>query len=973
MSESTPTIPGLIKKYPVFEPNQVLTSRIMNELRDYLDGQNDMSRSHLIGQGILFGFEIRTNAAKETIHLRPGIGITSSGLMVNITEKIGPLKRYRSFGDDETGYGPFFKGENIIDLWELLPDDAEWQDERTLDSIFLANKVLIIYLDEKLHDLRSCLTVDCNDRGQELRFHLRLLLANRDDLKLRNDKLPVVFPQEDPLPPMFAPHVRVVPADIPKLAQIYESACGDKFLEVLETALIAAHNTYAKILPGDMRGENPFAYAGDNFKLKKNGLIPSHLQYFYAYIRDFCKAYMEFRDAAMDVCRQGPVFNGSFSRHLLAGEVTGNHVYPLRHHFQAATTNRNPTELKQLKFLYQKLVKMLDAFKIPKKGKASERIRITPDRELGEPLSERSIPYYLLPSRGPKPKLHDIWNPKKALKGRAKEVYSWWAKEYSDLPHVLDPLRYRTDGFPFFRIEGHIGLPLNDVLDQLDTLKKTYRLPIQILNRSVSSDNDSRGNNNDTVTVSSGPGLSSEFGYHDLQEEYIIFRNQIMGFLENLGNFAELQLEEYDGPYPYDYQELDEIYTRLRIKTRVHDGETVYGLDHYLKPHIDEFADGFEGFCRTYKLAIQETIDYIIEVSDDPGGLIKHLFRDLATIRMNNRQRWINGIFKTIYNIIDALFFRKFFRLYYGYLRRKAYLDLLSNDTPDQGISVSTQNTPGELTLEHQGGAPAGGSFVLLHELSDDNVPIVSGDLTVLLETGAQGTTIITGGSLPVPIHDPPGFNAQLKIKPFARPDYAIGQYVDPSAQNPDPLIIDVISNDYLRFSSGVEITQATVESGVDEQGNSVNPGTVNFTADNKLQYYIRPGFVGICRIRYEIRDIDHHDLKDDALVTVFIHPYPYKIELSTDEVIETAEPDKPIARILITGGDGRAQHSHSVWVKEPISLDVSGEELILKRSIQNEGLDALSFRITTQIKVGNQFITNIKKWFTLKVVEEPE
>ena len=57
----------ILNTYPVFERNQVLTSTQLNNLVNYLDQQNRLTRARLIGMGIVCGLEIDYNKSENTI------------------------------------------------------------------------------------------------------------------------------------------------------------------------------------------------------------------------------------------------------------------------------------------------------------------------------------------------------------------------------------------------------------------------------------------------------------------------------------------------------------------------------------------------------------------------------------------------------------------------------------------------------------------------------------------------------------------------------------------------------------------------------------------------------------------------------------------------------------------------------------------------------------------------------------------
>ena len=74
--------------YPVFEDNQVLSSANLNQIVNYLDEQERLTRANLIGIGIVCGLEVTWNADDATIRLSKGCGVTSEGYLIVETDNV---------------------------------------------------------------------------------------------------------------------------------------------------------------------------------------------------------------------------------------------------------------------------------------------------------------------------------------------------------------------------------------------------------------------------------------------------------------------------------------------------------------------------------------------------------------------------------------------------------------------------------------------------------------------------------------------------------------------------------------------------------------------------------------------------------------------------------------------------------------------------------------------------------------------
>src|SRR5688572_13811608 len=70
--------------FPEFVPDQLLTSSDLNELFAYLDEQGRMTRTNLIGIGIVCGLEVKVNAAQTEVTITKGCGVTSEGYLITM-------------------------------------------------------------------------------------------------------------------------------------------------------------------------------------------------------------------------------------------------------------------------------------------------------------------------------------------------------------------------------------------------------------------------------------------------------------------------------------------------------------------------------------------------------------------------------------------------------------------------------------------------------------------------------------------------------------------------------------------------------------------------------------------------------------------------------------------------------------------------------------------------------------------------
>ena len=71
-----------LKSYPVFEADQVLSNGHLNNLVNYLEQQERLTRIKLLGRGIVCGLEI--NTTNTAIAISKGCGLTSQGYLMHL-------------------------------------------------------------------------------------------------------------------------------------------------------------------------------------------------------------------------------------------------------------------------------------------------------------------------------------------------------------------------------------------------------------------------------------------------------------------------------------------------------------------------------------------------------------------------------------------------------------------------------------------------------------------------------------------------------------------------------------------------------------------------------------------------------------------------------------------------------------------------------------------------------------------------
>jgi hypothetical protein len=483
--------------YPVFEANQVLTNSHLNDLFEYLDEQNRLTRANLIGIGIVCGLEPEFNGT--TIRLSKGCGITSEGYLILEPADVDlvAFRPYTLPADD--GYPPFIDATQPplqYPLWELLDDEDETGAVLLTDALLdLSQKAVVLFLELRRDGLRTCAPNNCDDRGAQVTATLRRLLVDVDDLDkivaaadTSGTYLGADLTERLHLPDLRMPRFDVVntgPVETAEVLQAFQKALrADRLAAATSAALTALYAAF-KPLVVDLFPANPFTTFLNRFGFLDSSPVTTgqvrFLQYYWDLFDDLLAAYDELRWRGVDLlCACCPPA-GLFPRHLMVGvlDPVKHDAADYRHRFMRSPAAGDCADRsRQVRQLFRRLVAMPATFR---EEAADNGIRATPSRWGDAPVSVKAIPFYY--DQQGTPPLYELWDPVKTARRRANQNLSYRATDYAPVPpaFVTDPLRYDLEPNGFLRIEGHLGLNVQSALKILLSLRRSYRLPIEVV------------------------------------------------------------------------------------------------------------------------------------------------------------------------------------------------------------------------------------------------------------------------------------------------------------------------------------------------------------------------------------------------------------------------------------------------------------------------------------------------------------
>lgn len=502
---------GMQTSFPVFDADQVLTNNHLNDLRKYLDEQNRLTRSKLIGSGIVCGVEIAVSSS--AVKLSKGCGLTSQGFLITMCDNeythcipyTAPefpedFDFISQCGSGSTTTVPFYKPgftEPMLQLITAKELEGLSSDVKNtavalsnMSAQTLGELAVVLFLEAEQIKLKNCDTNDCNDKGSRMDFEPKVLLvqkavldrinANSKGQTIKNNLPHVELRRYN----VQVKNLLTTSAVLAAFADITNDATIDK----IDEALNSSFTNYSYLL--DEQGGNPFGGVGTTLKTVRQKIIntnPLFIQYFYDFLDDLVKAYHEFREKAFYVNSECCMDEMRFPLHLMLGEATINTLpgkqSAYREYFiYSPLFDAQNYRLGEIRFLFARLKLLILNFLADEPAAFEKRaIRITPSNFGKTYLSERCIPYYYNVSGGSNP-LFRFWDYKKTIQGEADYNLSYKSDEYAGTnPLVREPLLFDIEKYNFFRVEGHIGKQIGVALPGVINIRQEYNLPIEVI------------------------------------------------------------------------------------------------------------------------------------------------------------------------------------------------------------------------------------------------------------------------------------------------------------------------------------------------------------------------------------------------------------------------------------------------------------------------------------------------------------
>lgn len=514
---------NITTQYRKFNENQVLTEGQLNEFIDYFEDQDRLSRTRLSGVGIVCGFksvffdesmskndkvlrEIFREKKPElkdyldTIVITQGAGVTTDGDLITLRRKIektvansekkvtetvidfdtNAYRYYRTYQID-VQY-PHFKQISLLEIitqqdYDLLESqEAKDSFKEVKDIEKLSNKIVILYLESYSNEESPCEDADCDNAGAEQVSNLRVLLADSqdaEDLLVEDGATDTLYNLHNKYEKLYDSLPRIEAKRV-----ILDSSITTP--SQLKTRFYDSINAVPALTAGFDSILKTFHFNDTSVSTKINSLLSSAFslgdyQYRYDLFKDLIDTYNEIRGLLLHLDAECCPNINSFPKHLMLGALGATlelgEKADLRHSFYHSPVTTGDDEN------YERVIMLIKRFieKVNKFKSHNGPVKITPSN-LYVRLGNKAVPYYYNVDQP----LLAQWNFEKTKTDRETYNLSYHTANLAADDYVQNPLNYNIDNYDFYRIEGHLGLPYETAVQNINDLKVKYGLPFDV-------------------------------------------------------------------------------------------------------------------------------------------------------------------------------------------------------------------------------------------------------------------------------------------------------------------------------------------------------------------------------------------------------------------------------------------------------------------------------------------------------------
>ena len=489
----------LNQEYSRFVKDQVLTEVQLNEIIDVFEDQHRLTRTCLIGTGIVCGLHL--SQAGNIVTLSPGVAVTTDGDLLAIPAAISHKYFTNYVPPDNCHYDPFFYKKNgvetMVTLYQLLTEsEMNSLNSRTvyeIKEIALKEWVAILYLEYYLKKPEKCTPTNCDNMGMHQVSRPKVLILSKSDMDkvIHKDNDETIG--DDIYLKYHEAYDRYFTFSVLRARRIILNSANTLTSTTLAGAYFtAASNGCTALSEAIKKLYTAFSFLIDKGRTINIDTMTGRLttalstatntlygQYTYDFYKDVVVAYNELREVLYNVAFECCPNIYAFPKHIMLGAPNiayGPQPPEYRHQFYPSpAVSKNKVQVNVAIGMLYRLKLLIENFT----PEIVNPIRITPTKDYDQPLAERAIPFYFKNISS----LSKEWSYSRTLKAQDKLNLSYNADQY-DAPirdEVLNPLDYDIDPYNFFRIEGHIGKDFSTALKNIDELRASKGVPFDVV------------------------------------------------------------------------------------------------------------------------------------------------------------------------------------------------------------------------------------------------------------------------------------------------------------------------------------------------------------------------------------------------------------------------------------------------------------------------------------------------------------
>lgn len=667
-----------LDNYPVFQENQVLTEDHLNLVVNYLDQQTRRSRRDLVGFGVVCGLKL--SVENRLLTLSKGCGLTTDGDLLEWPEDTS-FPNFRLFKDENAKY-PLFQNTSV---YELIPEGTEELQQMGFSQFSkqterkLTDFAAVLYLESYLFDPDICAGDNCDNKGETQTNKLRVLLISKN-VASKQTSLLSAGKSFFNLNKLAVQRLVLVPGAIDsysKLANSYQTIINQAS-QAVQNALKKTYTQLSFLLGSEYNHVDPTPAWNSKLSQITSSTSTSGKQYVFSFVKDVVQAYNEFLDCCYQLNVEClPVIDLS-PKHLFIGDAAvqiEDKKDPFHQSFvESPVLNHQDEQLRRCRFLFNRIGVLINStdFSNPK------TIRITPS--LGNAkLGSKAIPVYYKPEG--EGQLVASWDFDKTEKDRQLGIYSYHATEYTQQAEALNPLSYDLTAFDHFRIEGHLGQNFQSVYETLKGMIRNNNLPFQVLPIMIE---------NDLLHAWVWPGLK----YYGMEIVHKLYRDELINNLNELKKFNVELNTKVQAADDSELPPLDIEANNLSLKAFTSQqtnlvNQKINATKTFLAKSVVDFD--YNSFESNYK-----------EIVSNGAVLNKGIKGVTFASAYTPLEKTVNNInFSKLKNLSDLLKKRE------------------DKNKEKSMLQTFAEQHPG---LEHTGGVPKGGTFILLYSSSSKNV-----------------------------------------------------------------------------------------------------------------------------------------------------------------------------------------------------------------------------------------------------------